>query len=156
MPGPLDRRTLLGAAGTAAVTALAGCATISAELGWRTQRLGRVVLANSVDEPFEVTIDVVRDGTSVYEATHHLDPGSERERPQVVIYDWERDAESRYWEVRAKTPDSDWRSAELDAAVGADGECHSVDVVTGDWPEASVLVTPTDCGRDPESMTDGR
>lgn len=145
MAGPHDRRTVLRSGSIAALATLAGCATLQAELGVRTERLGRVVLANSIEDPFEVEIEIVRDGATVYEATHHLTAGSSEERPQIVIDEWDADPEAREWEVRARTTTSEWRTAELDAAVGEPDDCHEVTVVTGDWPETPILVLAGDC-----------
>jgi hypothetical protein len=153
MTGPCRRRSLLRFGGATVLSGLAGCATIEAELGLRTERLGRVVLANSIDEPFEVAVEVLRDGTTVYDSSHRLAPGSPEERPQVVLDEWASDPEARRWEVRARTSTSGWRRAKLDAAVGGRDDCHAVHVATGDWPESPVLVVPTGCGRplDPEA-----
>lgn len=145
MIGPLHRRALLRVSGVAALSALAGCATIEAELGLRTERLGRVELANSIDEPVDVDVEVRRDGTTVHESSHRLDAGSSEERTQVVLEEWAENPEARSWEIRARTNAGEWRSAEIDAAVGERDDCHSVTVVTGDWPEASVLVLLGDC-----------
>lgn len=145
MAGPLSRRELLRTGTAAAFASLAGCATIEAELGLRTQRLGRVTLANSVGEPIEVQVEVLRDGTLVYESAHQLEPGSPAERTQTVIYEWRDDPDARSWEVRAKTPTSEWRNAELDAAVGGRDDCYSVKIVTGDPSEEPVLVVPGGC-----------
>lgn len=147
MTGPLHRRTLLRLGGAAALSTFAGCATIEADLGLRTERLGRVVLANSVEEPFEVAVEVRKDGTTVHESSHHLDPGSSEERAQVVLDEWAEDPEARTWEVRARTDDSEWRNAEMDAAVGDRDDCHGVTIVTGDWPETPLLVLLGDCER---------
>lgn len=111
----------------------------------RTERLGEVVLANSIDESFEVTVEVIREESTVHESSHHLSPGSSKERPQVVLENWNESPEARSWEIRAKTTTSDWRKAEIDAAVGGTDDCHGVTVVTGDWPETSVLVLLGDC-----------
>lgn len=145
MTGPRNRRTFLRLGGALALPPLAGCATLEADLGLRTERLGRVILANSIDERVTVDVDVKRNGTTVYESSHRLAPGSSEERPQVVLEDWQADPEARSWEIRAKTPTSDWRAAEIDAAVGDRDGCHDVTVVTGDWPETPVLVLLGDC-----------
>lgn len=145
MKGPRNRRTFLQLGGALTLSSLAGCATLEAELGLRTERLGRVVLANSIDERVTVDVEVSRNGTTVHESSHTLAPGSPEERPQVVLHEWQDDAKARSWEIRAKTPTSDWRSAEIDAAVGDRHECHGFTVVTGDWPETPVLVLVGDC-----------
>lgn len=147
MADSFRRRAFLRLGGVAALSSLAGCSTIQAELGLRTQRLGRVVLANSIDESFDVKVEVIRDGTTVLTSTYQLTPGTSEERPQIVLNDWNDNPDAQRWEVRAKTPSSEWRNAELTAAAGARDDCHSVHIATGDWPEASVLVVPTDCKR---------
>lgn len=124
---------------------MAGCATIEAELGWRSDRLGAVTLANSVADMFEVSLEVLRDGSVIHQSSHHLDPGSEEERPQVSINEWRDDPDARRWTVRAKVPNSDWRDATIDAARGSGDECYSVAVVTGDWPETPLLVLLGGC-----------
>ncbi|WP_435347129.1 hypothetical protein [Haloarchaeobius sp. HRN-SO-5] len=145
MAGPLDRRTLLQLGGTAAVSSLAGCASVSAELGWRTQELGRVVLANSIDEPAEVDVEVVRNGTTVHESSYRLDPGSPEERPQITLYEWQQNPTAKKWVVRARTATGEWQDGELWASRGGRDDCHSVFVVAGDWPEAETLVVPGGC-----------
>lgn len=147
MTGSLRRRTLLRLGGAVALPSLAGCAALEAELGSRTQRLGHVVLANSVDESFEVRVEVIRDGTTVLDSSYRLAPGSSEERPQIVLDEWEDDADAQRWVVRAKTETSEWRDAELTAAAGERDDCHRVYVVTGHLPEAPLLVLPTDCKR---------
>lgn len=131
--------------GAAACASLAGCATIQAELGLRTERLGDVVLANSIDESFVVDVRVHRDEELVHESTHNLEPGSSEERAQVVLDAWAENSEARSWEIEAKTSESEWRNAEIDAAVGSRDDCHSVKIVTGDWPETPLLVLLGDC-----------
>ena len=145
MAGPLNRRTLLQLGGAAAVSTLAGCASIEAKLGMRTQELGRVVLANSVDEPTEVEVEVIRDGTIVLDSSYQLDPGSSEERPQITLYEWRENSTAQKWVVRARTTTSDWQNAVLKASRGDSDDCHKVFVIAGDWPEAEVLVIPTDC-----------
>jgi len=147
MAGPPDRRTLLQFGGVATFSALAGCASIKAELGLRTQELGRVVLANSVDEPAEVEVEVIRDGTTILDSSYQLEPGSSEERPQITLYEWQENPTAQKWVVRARTTTSDWQNAELKASRGDSDDCYRVAVVAGDWPEAGVLVVPTDCHR---------
>lgn len=139
------RRSLLRFGGAAALGSLAGCATIQAELGLRTERLGRVVLANSINQPFEVDVEVYRDDERIYASSHHLDPGSAEEQAQVVLNEWAENNAARSWEIRAQTDGSGWRNAEIDAAVGEPDDCHSVKIVTGDWPETPLLVLLGDC-----------
>lgn len=145
MPESLRRRSLLRLGGAAACSSLAGCATIQAELGLRTERLGDVVLANSIDEPFVVDVRVHRDDTLVHSSAHELEPGSSEERAQVVLDEWEGNSEARSWAIEAKTSESEWRNAEIDAAVGDRDDCHDVTIVTGDWPETPLLVLLGDC-----------
>lgn len=145
MSGPLNRRTLLQLGGAAAFSTLAGCAAIEAKLGMRTQELGRVVLANSVDEPAELAVEVIRDGTIVLNSSYQLDPGSSEERPQITLYKWRENSTAQKWEIRARTTTSDWQNAVLKASRGDSNDCHRVAIVAGDWPEAGVLVVPTDC-----------
>ena len=111
----------------------------------RADTLGAVTLANSIADPFNVSLEVLRDGTLVHQASYQLDPGSERERPQYTIDEWKENPDARRWTVRAKIPDSEWRDATIDAARGAEDECYSAAVVTGDWPETPLLVTLGDC-----------
>lgn len=150
MAGSFRRRAFLRFGGVAIASAVAGCSTIQAELGLRTQRLGRVLLANSIDESFEVTVEVIRDGKTVLDSTYRLAPGTSEEQPQISLYEWEDDPGAQRWVVRAKTNNSEWRNAELTAAAGERDDCHRVHIVTGDWPETSVLVVPTDCKSAPE------
>ena len=141
----MKRRQVLAALGASTLTSMAGCATIEAELGWRTDRLGAVTLANSVADTFEVSLEVLRDGSVIHQSSHHLDPGSEEERPQVTINEWRDDPEARRWTVRATVPDSDWRDATIDAARGSGNECYSAAVVTGNWSETPLLVLLGGC-----------
>jgi hypothetical protein len=138
----MKRRTYLAAVCTAGVTATAGCGTVG---GRRTQELGRVELANSVDEPAEITVEILRDGTTVLDSSYQLDPGSPEERTQIVLYEWRGNPTAQKWEVRAKTTTSEWQNAVLKASRGDSDDCHKVAVVAGDWPESDVLVLPTDC-----------
>lgn len=147
MAGPHHRRTLLHLGGVAAITTLGGCATVESILGMRTQELGRVVLANSIDEPRKVEIEVIRDGTVIFESSYQLDPGSSEERPQTMLYEWQENATAQKWEVRARTTTGDWQNAVLKASRGGSDDCHRVNIVAGDWPEAEVLVIPTDCNQ---------
>lgn len=143
-----NRRTLLRFGGVAALSSLGGCATITAELGLRTQRLGRVVLSNSIDESFEVEVEVIREGTTVLDSVYQLAPGSSQERPQIILNEWQDDADAQRWVVRAKTNTSEWRDAELTATAGERDDCHRVHIVTGD--SLPLLVLPTDCKRTSE------
>jgi hypothetical protein len=145
MSGSPNRRTFLHLGGVAACLALAGCSSVKAELGMRTQELGRVGLANSVDEPAEIKVEVIRDGTTVLNSSYQLDPGSPEERTQIGLNEWRRNPTAQKWEVRAKTTTSKWQNAVLKASRGDSDDCHKVAVVAGDWPEADVLVVPTDC-----------
>ena len=145
MPPSFRRRSLLRLGGAAACSSLTGCATIQAELGLRTEQLGQVALANSIDEAFVVEVRVHRDDTLVHASAHELAPGSSAERVQVVLDEWEGNSEARSWEIEAKTSESGWRNAEIDAAVGDRDDCHSVKIVTGDWPETPLLVLLGDC-----------
>ncbi|WP_222913439.1 hypothetical protein [Natrinema sp. SYSU A 869] len=147
MPDPLRRRTFLRLGGVATLSSLAGCSTIQAELGLRTQRLGRVILTNSSDESVEVEVEVIREGTIVLASTYQLSSGSSKERPQIELNEWNDNLAAQRWEVRAKTPASEWRNAELTAAAGDRDDCHRVHIVTGNWPESPLLVLPTDCKR---------
>lgn len=141
----MNRRQALVALGTAALTSATGCATLEAELGMRSDTLGAVTLANSIAEPFEISLEVLRDGTLVHQASYQLDPGSERERPQYTINEWEENPNARRWTVRAKTSEGEWRDATIDAATGSEDECYSVTVVTGEWPETPLLVLLGGC-----------
>lgn len=145
MAGPLNRRTLLQLGGVAAFSTLGGCASTEAKLGMRTQELGRVVLANSVDEPAEIEVEVIRDGTTVLDSSYQLDAGSSKERPQITLYEWRENSTAEEWVVRARTTTSDWQNAVLKASRGDSDDCYRVAVTAGDWPEAGVLVVPTDC-----------
>ncbi|MDS0476885.1 hypothetical protein [Natrinema sp. 1APR25-10V2] len=145
MADSLRRRTFLRLGGVAALSSLAGCSTIQAELGLRTQQLGRVILANSSDEPVDVKVEVIQEGTTVLASTYQLTPGSSEERPQIVLNEWHDNPNAQRWEVRAKTPASEWRNAELTAAAGDRADCHRVHIVTGNWSESPMLVLPTDC-----------
>ncbi|WP_135823656.1 hypothetical protein [Halorussus ruber] len=107
------------------------------------------MLANSTDESFEVAVEVIRDGTTVLNSSYQLAPGSPKERPQIVLNEWKDNADAQRWVVRAKTKDSEWRDAELTAAAGERNDCHKVNIVTGNFPEASLLVVPTDCEETP-------
>lgn len=147
MDSSLDRRTLLQFGGAIALSSLAGCSAIKAELGLRTQELGRVVLANSIDESAEVDVKVIRDETTVLDSSYQLAPGSPEERPQIVLYEWQENPAAQKWVVRARTTTSDWQSAVLKASRGDNDDCYQVHVVAGDWPEAGLLVLPTDCKR---------
>ena len=141
----MNRRHALAVLSTTALTSVAGCATLEAELGMRTDTLGSVTLANSIAEPFNVSLEVLRDGTLVHQKSYHLDPGTEQERPQHTINKWKENPDARRWTVRAKIPESEWRDATIDAAKGSKDECYSVAVVTGDWPETPLLVTLGGC-----------
>lgn len=141
----MNRRQALTALGTAALPSVTGCATLEAELGMRADTLGAVTLANSIADTFEVSLEVLRNGTPVHQASYQLDPGSERERPQYTINEWEANSDARHWTVRAKIPESEWRDATIDAARGSKDECYSVTVVTGDWPETPLLVVLGGC-----------
>lgn len=145
MPPSFRRRSLLRIGGVAACSSVAGCATIQAELGLRTERLGSVVLANSIDESFDVAVEIYRDDTLVHESSHRLAPGSSAERVQVTLNEWKENNDARSWEIKAKTSTSEWRNAEIDAAVGNRDDCHGVKIVTGDWPETPLLVLLGDC-----------
>lgn len=139
------RRSLLRFGSVAALGSLAGCATIQAELGLRTERLGRVALANSIDQHFDVDVEVYRDDERIHATSQQLDPGSSEERVQVVLNEWTENNAARSWEIRARTAGSNWRNAEIDAAVGERDDCHGVKIVTGDWPETPLLVLLGDC-----------
>jgi hypothetical protein len=144
----MNRRQALAVFGTTALTSVTGCATLEAELGMRTDTLGTVTLANSIADPFEVSLEVHRDGTRVHQESYQLGPGPEQERPQHKVNEWKADSDARRWTVRAKVPESEWRNATIDAARGAANECYSVAVVTGDWPETPLLVTLGGCESD--------
>ena len=144
----MNRRQALAALGTTALTSVTGCATLEAELGIRADTLGAVTLANSIADPFEVSLEVLRDGTLVHQASYQLDPGSDQERPQHTINEWKANPDARQWTVRAKLPESEWRDATINAAIGSENECYSVTVVTGDWPETPLLVLLGGCESD--------
>ena len=144
----MDRRQALAALGTTALTSVTGCATLEAELGIRTDTLGEVTLANSIPDPSSVSLEVLRNGTLVHQASYQLNSGSEQERPQYTINEWKENPDARKWTVRAKTPESKWRDATIDAARGSENECYSVTVVTGDWPETPLLVLLGGCESD--------
>jgi hypothetical protein len=144
----VNRRQALGVFGTTALASVPGCATLEAELGMRTDTLGTVTLANSIADSFDVSLEVRRDGARVHQASYQLGPGSERERPQYTVNEWNENPDARKWTVRAKIPESKWRDATIDAARGSANECYSVDVVTGDWPETPLLVTLGGCKSD--------
>ncbi len=139
-----------------ALSSLAGCAGITGVFGGRTQQLGRVVLANGVDESAEVDVEVVRDGTTVLDSSYELAPGSSEERPQIVLHEWRENPDAQKWVVRARTTSSEWHEAVLKASRGGSDDCHQVHVVAGDWPEAGVLVVPTDCGPVSTAAGDGQ
>ena len=141
----MNRRQALAALGTTALTSVTGCATLEAELGMRAETLGAVTLANSIADPFKVSLEVLRDGTLVHQGSYQLDPGSEQEQPQYTINEWKENSEARRWTVRAKIAESEWRNATIDAARGSEDECYSVAVVTGDWPETPLLVLLGEC-----------
>lgn len=145
MPSFFRRRGLLRIGGVAACSPLAGCASIQAEQGLRTQRLGRVVLANSIDESIDVDVQIHRDETLVHESSHRLASGSSEERVQVVLNEWTENNAAQSWEIKAKTGTSEWRRAEVDAAAGGRDDCHDVKIVAGDWPETPLLVLLGDC-----------
>jgi hypothetical protein len=65
MSGPLRRRRLLQLSGVATASGLAGCASVKAALGLRSQELGRVVLANGADESAVIDVQVRRDGEAI-------------------------------------------------------------------------------------------
>lgn len=144
----MNRRQALAAFGTTALTSVTGCTTLEAELGMRADTLGAVTLANSIADPFKVSLEVLRDGTLVHQASYQLDPGSEQERPQYTINEWKANSDARQWTVRAKIPESKWRDATIDAARGSKNECYSVAVITGDWPETPLLVLLGGCESD--------
>ncbi|NHN57993.1 MULTISPECIES: hypothetical protein [Halorussus] len=141
----MNRRQVLAALGTTALTSVTGCATLEAELGMRADTLGAVTLANGVGETREVSLEVLRDGTLVHRESYQLAPGSERERPQYTVNEWQENPDARRWTVRAKIPGSEWRDATIDAARGSEGECYSAAVVAGDWPETPLLVLLGGC-----------
>ncbi len=144
----MNRRQALTVLGSTALTSVTGCATLKAELGMRADTLGAVTLANSVADPFEVSLEVLRNGTLVHQASYQLAPGSEQELPQYTINEWKEKPDARHWTVRAKIPKSKWRDATIDAAIGSKNECYSVTVVTGDWPETPLLVLLGGCKSD--------
>ncbi|WP_224269043.1 hypothetical protein [Haloprofundus salinisoli] len=144
----MNRRQALAVLGTPALTSVTGYATLEAELGMRADTLGAVTLANSIADPFNVSLEVLRDGASVHQASYQLDPGSEQERPQYTINEWKENPDARQWTIRAKIPESKWRDATIDAARGSENECYSVAVVTGDWPETPLLVLLGGCESD--------
>ncbi|MFC4358504.1 hypothetical protein ACFO0N_11190 [Halobium salinum] len=141
----MKRRQVLAALGTSTLTSAAGCATLEAELGLRTDSLEAVTLANSVADTFGVSLEVARNGSIIHQSTHHLEPGTEEERPQVTVTEWRDNPKAQRWTVRAKVPNSDWRAATIDASRGSEDECYSVAVVTGDWPESPLFVLLQGC-----------
>ncbi len=136
----MNRRQTLAALGTTALTWVSGCATLEAELGMRTDTLGAVTLANSLPESVEVSLEILRDGNRVHQASYQLDSGSERERPQYTINEWGENPNAQRWAVRAKTPQSEWKDATIDAATGSENECYSVTVVTDERPESLLVL----------------
>jgi hypothetical protein len=144
----MKRRQVLAALGTSALASVAGCATLEAELGLRKDRLGTVTLANGVAEPFEVLVEVLRNDTVVHQSSYQLDPGTEQERPQYTINEWDDDPTAQRWTVRTKLPDNGWREATIDAARGQKNECYSVAVVVNDLPERPLLVLLGGCELD--------
>jgi len=107
------------------------------------------VLANSTDESFEVAVEVIRDGMTVLDSSYQLAPDSSEERPQIVLNEWKDNTDAQRWVVRAKTKTSEWGNVELTAVAGERNDCHKVNIVTGNFPEASLLVVPTDCEQTP-------
>lgn len=144
----MNRRQTLAAIGTTALTSVTGCATLEAELGMRADTLGAVTLANSIADPFKVSLEVLRDGTLVHQASYQLDPGSEQKRPQYTINEWKENSDAQRWTVRAKIAGNEWRDATIDATRGSEDECYSVAVITGDWPETPLLVLLGGCESD--------
>lgn len=143
----MKRRQVLTALGTAALATGAGCATIQAELGTTKQTLGEVALRNTESTAVTVELEVLRNSETVYAASHDLSPVSSSNTEPLVVHEWAEEAEARRWTVRARTADSDWHDATLDAARGAN--CHNVLVETGNWSETSLLVLPRQCGSNP-------
>jgi hypothetical protein len=144
---PLDRRTVLRAGSVGLGSAIAGCATIEAEVGLRTQELGRVVLTNRLDTVAEIGVRISRDGTTVLDATYRLAPGSAGGGPQVVLYEWRENPTGREWVVRARRETGEWQSVRLDARRGDRDACSGAAIVVDDWLGVGLVVVPTDCSR---------
>ncbi|WP_311172283.1 hypothetical protein [Halobellus ordinarius] len=136
----MNRRQALATISTTALTSVTGCATLEAELGMRSDTLGAFALANSIADSFNVSLEVLRNGTLVHQASYPLDPGSELEQPEYTINEWNENSDAQRWTVRAKIAESEWKDATIDAARGSEDDCHSATVVTGDWPETPLLV----------------
>lgn len=139
---PLHRRTFLRLGGIAGLPALAGCGELGAALGTRTETLGRVELQNVGAETVDVRLEVLRNGELVHESSYRVTPEHDDESP-LIVEEWKDDPEARHWTVRAKTTESEWRDAELDAA--RDVNCHRVTVEADDSPGLPLIVLPHDC-----------
>ena len=140
----MKRRQVLAAVGTAALTSVAGCATLEADLGMQTVTLGQVVLRNTGSSLFPVELEAIRNGDTIHSGSYELPPVSSPNAEPVIVYEWADDADARRWVVRARSETSEWRDATFDAARTSD--CSSVLVETGgDWSEAKLLVLPQPC-----------
>lgn len=138
-----SRRTVLRLGSAAACCSLAGCTTLGALAGTETETLRRVELRNTVAEPVEVTLELQRNGSVVHEGTYRLEPGTEQEPASTTVNEWRDEADARRWVVRAKTPASEWRDADLRASRPVN--CHWVLVEVSDSPGFPLVVLPNGC-----------
>ncbi|MWG36712.1 hypothetical protein [Halomarina oriensis] len=139
----MRRRQVLAALGTTTLASIAGCATIEAELGVRQETLGPVTIENTETEPFDVRLEVLRDGEQVHTSMHELSAVSASEYSPVVVNDWEDNPDARRWIVRAKNDGHDWVYATLDAARPEN--CHTVNVQVVDIGPNPIVVLPMMC-----------
>lgn len=143
MTDRFDRRTVLRLGGAAGLGSLAGCTGLGAIVGTERETLRRVELHNTVDEAVEVSLELERNGSVVHEGTYRLEPGTEAEPSSETVHEWRDEADARRWVVRAKTPESEWRDADLRASRPVN--CHWVLVEVSDSPGFPVAVYPSDC-----------
>ena len=143
MTDRFDRRTLLRLGGVAGLGSLTGCTALGAIVGTERETLRRVELHNTVDETVEVTLELKRNGSLVHEGTYRLEPGTEAESTSTTVDEWSGGADARRWVVRAKTPESEWRDADLQASQPAN--CHWIRVEVSDSPGFPLAVLPNGC-----------
>ena len=122
---------------------MAGCATIEAELGMHQETLGPVTVENTEAEPFDVRLEVLRDGGRIHTSMHELPAVSASEYSAVVVNEWENNPGARRWTVRAKNEGDDWSEATLDASRPEN--CHTVDVRVVDNGPNPIVVLPMMC-----------
>ena len=137
------RRSLLRLSSGVACLSLAGCTQLGAIVGTEQETLGRVELHNTLEEPVEVTLELQRNGSVVHERTYQLEPGAQDDPATRTVNEWRDEADARRWVVRAKTPGSEWRRADLRASRPVN--CHWVLVEVSDSPGFPIVVLPNEC-----------